>query len=89
MCIRDSHQLVPGEGLLDGAVQVARLGPLGDELPLAALADQRGGEHGQRDRDQRDERQQRRDQHHHHQDADDGDQAVEQLAERLLSLIHI
>ena len=78
------HQLVAGERLLDLAVQLAGVLPLGDELLLRALGDRAGDQHRQRHRDQGDQGQQRRDPEHHRQHADDGQQRGEQLAQGLL-----
>ena len=83
----DLDQLVTGERLLDLAVQLAGVRPLGDELLLRALGDPLGDQHRQRHRDQRDQGQQRRDPEHHGQHADDGQQRGEQLAEGLLEAL--
>ena len=80
----DLDQRVPGERLLDVAVQRAGVLPLGDELLLRALGDLLRDDHRDRHRDQRDQRQQRRDPEHHGQHADHRQQRGEQLAQGLL-----
>ena len=80
-------ELVAGVGLLDHPVHLAGALPLLDEVLLAALADHRGHDHGDRDRHEGEECQQRRDPDHHRDHRDDGEQRGEQLAQRLLQAL--
>ncbi len=80
----DAHQVVPGEGLLDLAVELAGVLPLRGEQLLAARADHAGRHTGQRQGDQGDQGQLPRDDEHHDHDADDRQQRADQLREGLL-----
>src|SRR6266852_4691412 len=78
------HQLVPGVGLLDVAVQGTRVGPLRRKHLLRTLRDLGGDDDGHWDGDERDHSQQRRDHEHHHYDADHREHPGQELADRLL-----
>ena len=84
LAAEDGHDGVPGVHLLDVPVERAGDLPLGGELLLRALGDERGDDDRGRHGEQRDDRQLRADEHHHHEHADDGQDRRDELREALL-----
>ena len=84
LAVEGLDDVVPGEGFLDLAVDLAQVSLLGKEVFLRMLDDDRHDHHRQRNDDEGDQRHERGDRKHHRDHTADGQHGGDELGDRLV-----